>query len=66
MTTGKELQCRGPPLRAKLVSVGLWCQLSLPVECVICGGDCVVMFHGLKVSTHCTGSGANQEVQSYP
>ena len=37
--------------------MGLRCMLSPPLECVSCGGGKVVILHGLKLSTMCTGSG---------
>ena len=59
MTTQEDL-----PHRAELASVGLWCPLSLPLECVACGGGWVVLRHDLKLSTECAGSGASWEVQA--
>ena len=62
----EELLCRSWPYRAGLASVGLWCSPSPPLGCVICGGGRVVIQHGLKLSTGCSGSGASQEMQSQP
>ena len=39
--------------------MGLWCLLSLPLECVRCGCGWVVLRCGLKVSTWYAGSGAS-------
>ena len=56
-TMGDQLW-RGPPNGAALISAGLWCLLSPPLECVACGGGWVVLRCGLKLSTRCAGSGA--------
>lgn len=40
------------------VSVGLWCLISLPLECVACGNKCMV----LDVVTGCIGPEAFKEV----
>ena len=45
---------------------GLWCSLSSPHECVACGGDRVVILHGVKLSTGCTSSGAFVKVHGQP
>ena len=54
--TMEDKLCRGPPLRTGLNSVGLSCPLSLTLKCVACEGGWVVLQHGLKLSTGCTGS----------
>ena len=46
--------------------MGHWCSSSLHLECVTRGGGRVIIQHGLKLSTQCTGSGASWEVQGQP
>ena len=53
-------------LRSRLVSVGLWCSLSVPLECVARGGGGVVIWLCLKLSPGCAGCGVSWEVQSQP
>ena len=53
-----------PNPHSRLTSVGLWCPLSPPCKCVTYGGGWIVIWHGLKLTTGCTGSGASREVQT--
>ena len=63
-TTVEDLLCWCPAHRVGRTSAGPWCLLSVPLECVTCGGGWVVLRCGPKLSTGCTGSGASQEVQA--
>ena len=63
--TSKELLCRDQPFGAELASAGVWCLLSLPLECVACGGCLLVVLQcGLKLSTGCTGCEASRDMQA--
>ena len=46
-------------LQSRTCFSGLWCSLSPPLECAVCGGDRVVIWCGLKPSMGCTGPGVS-------
>ena len=55
---------QGPTLQSRTSLGGLWCLLSLPLECITCRGGWVVLCHDLKLSTGYAGSGASWEIQA--
>ena len=56
---------QGPTPLSRTYFSGALVPLSLPLECVTCGGSwMLVLWHGLKLSTDCYGSETSWEVQA--
>ena len=54
---------RESTLQSRTYFSEVWCSPTSPLKCITHGDGTVVIQHGLKLSTRCTGSGASQEVQ---
>ena len=51
MTIVVDLLCKAQPHGAVFGSAGLWCVLSLPLQCVTYEGGWALLQHGLKLFT---------------
>ena len=65
-TTAEELLCRSQPYGAGLPSAGFGAQQDRPLNVLLMEVVGFVIWHGLKLSTGCTGFGTSWEVQSQP
>lgn len=61
MTVAGEMLYGVWPHGARVTLAGLWCQLSAPFGCVVCGAVWVMLWCGLNLAIRCVGSGASSE-----